>query len=250
MWYWTSKSSIKDYHYFEMKDAKKALKESRIIEAAERIFANVGFKNAKMEDIAAEAGITKVTLYSYFQSKENLYMAVTHKALELLNDHYYKTIDKYRDYSGLECTIALIECFMEFCEDNYLYSEALLDYFALVRSTSRGEDESKLTDAIKESIYYMKLRDIQNLPFKLTAKQIERGKEDGSILSDIDPMFHTLHGWMMVIGYIKVVSASGANASPLFNVSLEDLKILNLNLARALLSQNVMMQHLEGKPKQ
>ena len=232
-----------------MRDTKKALKESRIIEAAEKIFATVGFKNAKMEDIASEAGITKVTLYSYFQSKENLYMAVTYKALEMLNDQYYKTIDKFRDHSGLDCTVALLECFMNFCEENYLYSEALLDYFALVRSTSRGEDESKLTDAIKESIYYMKLKDIQNLPFKLTAQQIERGKLDGSIKSDIDPMFHTLNGWMMVIGYIKVVSSSGNNASPLFNVSLKELKNHSLKLTRSLLSTDLMVEHHEGRTR-
>ena len=202
-----------------------------------------------MEDIASEAGITKVTLYSYFQSKENLYMAVTYKALELLNDQYYKTIDKYREQTGLDCTVALLECFMNFCEENYLYSEALLDYFALIRSTARGEDESKLTDAIKECIYYMKLKDIQNLPFKLTAQQIERGKADGSIKSDIDPMFHTLNGWMMVIGYIKVVSSSGANASPLFNVSLEDLKSHSLKLTRSLLSSDLMVEHLEGRTR-
>ena len=224
-----------------MRDTKRALKESNIIEAAERIFSNVGFKNAKMEDIAQEAGITKVTLYSYFQSKENMYMAVTYKALQLLADDYYKTIDEYRDSNGLSCVMALTETFMNFCEENYLYSEALLDYFALARSTSRGEDESKLTDAVKESIYYMKVRDIQNLPFKLTAKEIERGKLDGSIASEVDSMFHTLQGWMMVIGYIKVISASGKNATPLFNVSLKDLKQFNLKLTRAVLTNKIMV---------
>jgi len=221
-----------------MRDTKRALKESNIVEAAERIFSQVGFKNAKMEDIAKEAGITKVTLYSYFQSKENLYMAVTYKALQLLTDNYYKTIDEYRESTGLKCVVALTETFMNFCEDNYLYSEALLDYFALSRSTSRGEDESKLTDAIKESIYYMKIKDLQNLPFKLTAKEIERGKQDGSIDPEIDPMFHTLQGWIMIIGYIKVISASGRNATPLFNVSLKDLKSYTLTLAEAQLSTN------------
>jgi AcrR family transcriptional regulator len=215
-----------------MKGNKKNLKESQIIDAAEQIFSIVGFKNAKMEDIAAKAGITKVTLYSYFQSKENLYMAVTHRALQLLTESYYNTIDKYKDKPGLESVIAILDGFMSFCEDNYLYSEALLDYFALVRSTSAGTDESRLTDAIKDSLYYLKLQDMHNLPFKLTVKEIERGKADGSIITDVDPMLSTLHGWTMVIGYVKVISAAGTNATPLFNVSLKDLKKLNLKVAR------------------
>ncbi len=215
-----------------MKDNKKNLKESLIIKAAESVFGDVGFKNAKMEDIAKKAGITKVTLYTYFQSKENLYLALTFKALQLLIEKYYETIDKYKDRSGLDSVIAIFDNFMLFCENNVLYSEALLEYFALVRSTSDGTNEAKLTEAVKDSIYYVKLQDIQNLPFKLTVKEIERGKRDGSIISTLDPMLTTLHGWTMVIGYVKVVSAAGTNATPLFKVSLNDLKSLNLSLAR------------------
>ena len=119
-----------------MKDKKKTLKESAIISAAEEVFGEVGFKNAKMEDIALKAGITKVTLYTYFQSKENLYLAVTYKALQLLIEKYYETIDKSRENTGLESVLAILDGFMTFCEQNYLYSEVLLEYFAVVRSTS------------------------------------------------------------------------------------------------------------------
>ena len=75
------------------------------------------------------------------------------------------------------------------------------------------------------------MQDIQNLPFKLTVKEIERGKRDGSIQTTLDPMLATLHGWTMVIGYVKVISASGMNATPLFKVSLKELKTLNLKIA-------------------
>jgi len=228
-----------------MRESKKSKKENNIIEAAERVFNAVGFKNAKMEDISTEAGITKVTLYSYFQSKENLYLAITYKALQKLNDRYYASLDKYKSSLGVDSVIALIETFMTFCEENFLYSETLLDYFSMVRSTSSGQDKSKLTAATKESIYYLKLQDIQNLPFKLTSKEIQRGQEDGSILKHIDPIFSTLQGWSFIIGYTKVLNANGSNKSPLFNVNLSDLKLFNLKLARALLSNKVVAQELE-----
>lgn len=229
-----------------MRESKKSIKENNIIEAAERVFSAVGFKNAKMEDISAEAGITKVTLYSYFQSKENLYLAITYKALQLLNDRYYASLDKHKNSKGIDSVIALIETFMSFCEENFLYSETLLDYFSIVRSTSSGQDKSKLTEATKESIYYLKLQDIQNLPFKLTSKEIQRGQEDGSILPQIDPIFSTLQGWSFIIGYTKVLNANGTNKSPLFNVNLSDLKTFNLRLARALLSSKIVAEELES----
>jgi len=228
-----------------MNDAKRSAKENLIVDAAERVFSVVGFKNAKMENIATEAGITKVTLYSYFQSKENLYLALTYRGLQLLNDKYYQTIDQYKNSKGIDCVVALIETFMDFCSDNYLYSEALLDYFALVRSTSAGKNTAKLTVATKESIYYTKLLDIQNLPFKLTVKEIQRGQKDGSIISKIDPMVQTLHGWATVIGYAKVITASGDHATPLFNVNLDDVKKLNLGVARALLGSAQLHTQME-----
>ncbi|HRO08343.1 MAG TPA: TetR/AcrR family transcriptional regulator [Saprospiraceae bacterium] len=217
-----------------MKDSKRIIKEKTIIDASEAVFGEVGFKNAKMEDIARKAGITKVTLYSYFQSKENLYLALTYRAMQQLTDRYYEIMDRNKDKSGLEAVLAILEGFMTFCEQNFLYSEVMLDYFSLVRSTSDGSNEAKLTEAVKESIYYVKIQDIQNLPFKLTVKEIERGKRDGSIIIPIDSMLITLYGWSIVVGYVKVISASGKSATPLFHVRLSDLKELNLNIARNL----------------
>jgi AcrR family transcriptional regulator len=220
-----------------MKDAKKSLKEQRIIEAAEKIFSKYGFVNAKMEKIASEAGITKVTLYTYFQSKENLQLAVTHKALQLLIDKYYATLIENKHNSGFVSCMAIFKLFIEFCEDNFLYSEALLSYFAMVRSTDFGDNKDKMTEGVKESMYFRKIQDIQNLPFKLTVQELKRGMLDGSIREDIDPMLVTLTAWAASLGYIKIVSASGKNVKPLFNVDLEKMKKLQLKSASELIGK-------------
>lgn len=216
-----------------MKDSKRSLKEQKIIEAAEQVFAKVGFTNAKMEDIATEAGITKVTLYSYFQSKENMQLAVTYKALSLLIDKYYESINANKSKSGLESSLAICKLFIDFCEENFLYSESLLSYFELIRSTGSGAHKEKLTDALKESVYFRKMQDIQNLPFKLTVNEILRGQADGSVTEDIDPMMATLVAWTASIGYIKVMSTSGSK--PLFNVDMELLKKIQYKSAETLL---------------
>ncbi|MCE2788801.1 MAG: TetR/AcrR family transcriptional regulator; helix-turn-helix transcriptional regulator [Saprospiraceae bacterium] len=217
-----------------MKLVKKKEKEVNIILAAESVFGKVGFKNAKMEDIAREAGITKVTLYSYFQSKENLYLAVTYKALLLLIEDYSSCIERNAKNPGIEASIDLLETFMAFSERNHLYSETLMEYFSLMRATSAGQDQAWLTEAVIQSMYYDKLQEIQNLPFKLIVKEIERGKVDGSIISELNPMMATLMGWSMVLGYMKLLSASGKNVSHLFHVSLNEMKEVNLRLARHL----------------
>lgn len=56
-----------------------------ILEAALRVFTKNGLAGARMEDIAAEAGISKGTLYLYFDGKEELFReAIRDKLAEIL----------------------------------------------------------------------------------------------------------------------------------------------------------------------
>lgn len=48
-------------------------KRQLIIEAAERVFSTKGFYQAKVEEIASEAGVGKGTVYEYFSSKEEVF---------------------------------------------------------------------------------------------------------------------------------------------------------------------------------
>ncbi len=220
-----------------MKEDKRQSKEEAIILAAEKIFEKVGFKNAKMEDVAKLANITKVTLYSYFQSKENLYMALTYKGYQKLVDSYYKVIDQNKENTGLVSALQLLNKFMDFSTENNVYNEALLNYF----STIRTGDEKKLPEAVKESIYFNKMQDIHNLIFKIAAKEIVRGKEDGSIKSQLDPMFLSLHAWSMIVGYSKLLSASGNENTQIFHFGFMELKRLVLHTAKMVLMNNISL---------
>src|SRR3954471_1426941 len=58
----------------------RAEREERMLDAALDIFAARGFEAASMDEIAAASGITKPMLYSYFGSKEGLYLACLDRA--------------------------------------------------------------------------------------------------------------------------------------------------------------------------
>ena len=64
-----------------------------MITVAEQVFFSLGYNNTRMEDIARQAGCSKTTLYTYFESKENLYMAITYRAFQALLDNYYETLN-------------------------------------------------------------------------------------------------------------------------------------------------------------
>ena len=51
-------------------------RKAQIINAAEDVFTQKGFNEARMDDIADETGLSKGTLYLYFKSKDDLIIAI------------------------------------------------------------------------------------------------------------------------------------------------------------------------------
>lgn len=183
---------------------KDTVKEDDIIRAAEKVFFSLGFGNAKMEDIAKEAGYSKVTVYSYFGSKENLYMALTHKAMQHLINGMYDSLDKLKGQSGLESFMAMSENYLQFCVSHRHYVDLMLNYLSIVRMTVAGDKLDKISQAMQDSIYYRKIRGIQNVTIDLTVEEIKRGQQDGSILSQKSPWLIHHAMWSMITGYAKV----------------------------------------------
>ena len=52
---------------------KDLAKRAAILEAAGRMFTRLGFEGASMDQIASEAGVSKLTVYSHFGDKETLF---------------------------------------------------------------------------------------------------------------------------------------------------------------------------------
>jgi TetR/AcrR family transcriptional regulator len=58
--------------------------EQDIIEAAQKVFQEKGFKEATMRDIASEANINMAMVHYYFRSKENLFLLILDDAFRQL----------------------------------------------------------------------------------------------------------------------------------------------------------------------
>jgi TetR/AcrR family fatty acid metabolism transcriptional regulator len=60
-------------------------KAERILAAAERVFAKRGFYNARVSEIARDAGVADGTIYLYFKSKDDLLISLFESRMERLN---------------------------------------------------------------------------------------------------------------------------------------------------------------------
>ncbi|HQU55445.1 MAG TPA: TetR/AcrR family transcriptional regulator, partial [Saprospiraceae bacterium] len=104
-----------------VKTSRRSNKEQSILDAAERVFHRHGFTNAKMEWVGEEAGMSKASVYFYFESKENLYMAIVYRALSLLNDLMYAAIQQNKPENGLNSVVALMNTYFDFSQKYPLY---------------------------------------------------------------------------------------------------------------------------------
>ena len=55
---------------------------NQILDAASRVFAKLGFQQARMDDIVKESGLSKGALYWYFKSKDEIVMAILSSLFE------------------------------------------------------------------------------------------------------------------------------------------------------------------------
>lgn len=60
---------------------RKEARPAEIVAAALEVFAQKGFAGARLDDIAAQAGVSKGALYLYFETKEDLFRAVVRDAV-------------------------------------------------------------------------------------------------------------------------------------------------------------------------
>ncbi len=68
-------------------------KRSRILAAAQEVFAEQGFEAARMDDVARRARVSKGTLYNYFDSKEDLLIHAVIASMEEWRDRITATVN-------------------------------------------------------------------------------------------------------------------------------------------------------------
>lgn len=63
---------------------------AKLVDVARQLFAKNGVNNTTMNDISLASGKGRRTLYTYFKSKEEIYVAVVESELEMLSDALVK----------------------------------------------------------------------------------------------------------------------------------------------------------------
>ena len=67
---------------------------AKLVDVARQLFAKMGVENTTMNDIALASKKGRRTLYTYFKSKEDIYIAVVESDLDMLSDMMKRVAEK------------------------------------------------------------------------------------------------------------------------------------------------------------
>jgi TetR/AcrR family fatty acid metabolism transcriptional regulator len=146
----------------------RADKHQRIIRAAVKVFAQKGFYQAKVSEIARAAGVADGTIYLYFQNKDDILISLFEQEMAGILSSMKQALEQTPDPAGKLAAFA--HTHLRLMESNQELAEII-------------------QVEIRQSFKFMK--EYQNLPFmeylNLVGGVIEEGQKDGTFRSDIQP---------------------------------------------------------------
>lgn len=138
---------------------------SKIVKAARVVFAQKGYHEATMDDVAKEVGVSKGALYSYFGSKEDILQEISLEGHQTLRDILGETGKFNNLETALEQVYTLI---------TEKYKGNLHTHFEVVALSSH---DPKIRQIIRED-YQKDIEAVEAF--------VEEKKKQGAIRTDVD----------------------------------------------------------------
>ncbi len=175
------------------RERKKALHRQRILETAREVFFRDGFVDANLDEVAQRAGVAKGTLYRYFESKADLYVAV----LAHNGDLFSERMRQMR--TGVKDAAEQIRRIKRFYLEHWTANPEYFQIFWAVENQAVIGDlppsaEAQVTRLWEECL-------------QVLADAIEQGVEDG-VFAPCDPWEVANILWTVANGLIQTEHAS------------------------------------------
>lgn len=159
---------------------------AEIVQGAGKVFRRLGYSQSTLEDVAAEVGINRATLYYYVGTKEELLVALLQQPMEALRTRLEEVAD--RDISATERLAAALREYVRTMEE-------LPELFVFL-----GENVHNVMSGPEAE----RLREDADRWGRALTRVIVSGVDSGEFRNDIDPqvavlgitgMYNWIHRW-------------------------------------------------------
>lgn len=128
------------------REREKSLRRAEILAAARKVFGEHGYEGATLDEVAREAEFAKGTIYSYFDSKADLFAALAEYEFDEVEGNINEVLARQRDAVGAaRAGIAVLLSFFQSRSDFYRVAISL-------RDTAKREEAEKIRGVVKKRI--------------------------------------------------------------------------------------------------
>jgi TetR/AcrR family transcriptional regulator len=219
----------------ERKEREKEARREEIITAAERIFFGKGLSTSTMDDVAAAAELSKGTLYLYYRSKEDLFLAVTLRGMELMYRMFEEAVSTGEN--ALKCLLNLEEAYYTFFHD--CRKQYQMMYFF-----ENPEFEVQISDTMRTQCL-----EADRKIWRLVSDTVRKAINEGYLHEQLDPLEVGIMLWSNSNGFFRLIDRDGGHWTSTMGIDLEaTLRKSNGLLLEAMLTDRALKLFPELAP--
>ncbi len=200
-------------------ERERVLRRESIIKVAEQFFIAHGYDQTMIEQVAEEAGYTKPTIYNYFDSKDDLFIAVVAKTFERLHKVFENTMNQQGVAYDLRSLGDAYLVFVEkYPDEAGLFEVGRLGHVIgdMIKKEEKGES---LTESEEE--FRLHQKNIENLMTEIISETIRKSDVEGKV----DP-FSVIMVLSSLGGTIRDLVLQGLSGSQPVEKTREYLSVL------------------------
>lgn len=216
---------------------KPLIKENRllhIINCAEEVFFEKGFSKTNISDICKSANCSRTTLYSHFDSKENIYLAVVNKSFKKFINFFLEF--DLKEGRGLEKMVRLAKGYINFSKKAPQNYALILDFYSTLKKLSNKKLQSDTDIILSKCSYFEPVKKKAELPSTFLIQIIKEGQKDGSINDKLSAEMLFLNVWAYLIGSSNLFNYSSQQNFDILGVKMENLEENTLLVVGKILS--------------
>ncbi len=168
----------------------EAVKEEILAQAVDMIIAD-GYNGLSMRKLAGRLGIAAKTIYNYFTSKDELYLAVVGRGYTELYNACVNACEGVKD--PVDRLGAIAGVYLEYGLENANFYNLMFTWHVPKYGDYLGTDlEGMATEQLLDSIRL----------YNLLLRTVEEATSSGEPMAGEDARFHVIYFWSLLHGYI------------------------------------------------
>ena len=191
----------------ERKEREKEHRKEEILDAAQKLFFEKGLTTATMDEIAEAAELSKGTLYLYYKSKEDMYLAVMMRGMEVLYKIYEPIV------SSNDTSVQKLAKFGDTYK-NFFHSHR--SFFRMFHFLQAPQFHKQVSEEMRQACS-VESRKMWDLMIGL----LRRGMEEGAFRSDLNPVEVAIILWSSATALLLRLDSEGEVWKERMNIDLE-----------------------------